>query len=186
MEVTFTHSTQSVTRIAICLSRFVRLRTLISASVLLLLFNSAVSAAVLGKLVQPYGSYGFTADDNILRIRDGMNPLPLLGTNNLFDMSHRFTGGVLLGKDIGRQQFNANLSWTHTRFKKFDQMNNNLKNFSGSWHWFPSHDTGPKVIWVQAMCNHWRLLCFNQVSKVSEPNKPNSLMPVGVSIRAGA
>jgi exopolysaccharide biosynthesis operon protein EpsL len=136
MEVTFTRSTQSVTRIAICLSRFIRLRTLISASVLLLLFNSTVSAAVLGKLVQPYGSYGFTADDNILRIRDGMNPLPLLGTNNLFDMSHRFTGGVLLGKDIGRQQFNANLSWTHTRFEKFDQMNNNLKNFSGSWHWF--------------------------------------------------
>jgi len=136
MEVTFTRSTQSITRIAIRLSQLVRLRTLISTGVLLLLFNPAVSAAVFGKLVQPYGSYGFTADDNLLRIRDKMNPLPILGTNNLFDMSHRFTGGVLLGKDIGRQQFNANLSWTHTRFEKFDQMNNNLKNFNGSWHWF--------------------------------------------------
>jgi len=136
MEVTFTRSTQSITRIAIRLSQLVRLRTLISAGVLLLLFGSTASAAVFGKLVQPFGSYGFTADDNMLRIRDGTDPLPILGTRNLFDISHRFTGGVLLGKDIGRQQFNANLNWTHTRFEKFDQMNNNLKNFSGSWHWF--------------------------------------------------
>lgn len=136
MEVTFTRSTQSVTRIAIHLLRLVRLQTLISAGILSLLFSSTASAAVFGKLIQPYGSYNFTADDNILRIRDGMNPLPLLGTNNLFDISHRFTGGVLLGKEIGRQQFNANLSWTHTRFERFDQMNNNLKNFSGGWRWF--------------------------------------------------
>jgi len=138
MEVTFTRSTQSVTRIgiAICLSRPVRLRTLTFAGALLLLLNSAASAGVFGKLVQPYGSYGFTADDNILRIRDKMDPRPILGTDNLFDMSHRFTGGVLLEKEIGRQRFNANLSWTHTRFERFDQMNNNLKNFSGSWHWF--------------------------------------------------
>ncbi|MDE2389138.1 MAG: hypothetical protein KGN35_08690 [Betaproteobacteria bacterium] len=136
MEVTFTRSTQSITCIAICLSRLARPRILISVGVLLLFVSSAASAAVLGKLIQPYGSYGFTADDNILRIRDKMDPLPVLGTNNLFDMSHRFTGGVLLGKEIGRQQFNANLSWTHTRFEKFDQMNNNLKNFSGSWRWF--------------------------------------------------
>jgi len=138
MEVTFTRSTQSVTciDIAICLSRPVRLRTLIFAGALLLLLNSAASAAVFGKLVQPYGSYGFTADDNLLRIRDKMDPRPMLGTDNLFDMSHRFTGGVLLEKEIGRQQFNANLNWTHTRFERFDQLNNNLKNFSGSWHWF--------------------------------------------------
>jgi exopolysaccharide biosynthesis operon protein EpsL len=136
MEVTFTRSTQSITRIAIRPSQLVRLQALISTGVLLLLFGSTASAAVFGKLVQPYGSYSFTADDNMLRIRDGMNPVPLLGTNNLFDMSHRFNGGVLLGKDIGRQQFNANLNWSHTRFEKFDQMNNNLKSFNGSWRWF--------------------------------------------------
>lgn len=136
MEVTFTRSTQSITCIAIRPSQLVRLQALISTGVLLLLFGSTASAAVFGKLVQPYGSYSFTADDNMLRIRDGMNPVPLLGTNNLFDMSHRFNGGVLLGKDIGRQQFNANLNWSHTRFEKFDQMNNNLKSFNGSWRWF--------------------------------------------------
>ncbi|QOJ19674.1 MAG: hypothetical protein HRU77_02525 [Gammaproteobacteria bacterium] len=135
MEVTFTRSTQSITCIAIRPSQLVRLQALISTGVLLLLFGSTASAAVFGKLVQPYGSYSFTADDNILRIRDKM-PTTALGTNNLFDMSHRFTGGVLLNKEIGRQQFNANLNWTHTRFERFDQMNNNLKNFNGSWRWF--------------------------------------------------
>ncbi|QOJ23614.1 MAG: hypothetical protein HRU78_08840 [Gammaproteobacteria bacterium] len=136
MEVTFTRITQSITRIAHCLSRLIRLRILISAGVLLLLFSHTASAALFGKLIQPYGSYSLTADDNILRIRDGTNPLPLLGTNNLFDISQRFTGGVLLEKEIGRQRFNANLNWTHTRFEKFNQMNNNLKSFNGSWQWF--------------------------------------------------
>lgn len=136
MEVTFTRITQSITPIAIRSSQFTRLPVFIFGGILLLPLSHSVSAAVLGKLVQPYGSYGFTADDNILRIRDGMNPLPLLGTSNLFDISHRLTGGVMFEKDVGRQRFNANLSWSHTRFEKFDQMNNNLKNFSGGWHWF--------------------------------------------------
>lgn len=135
MEVTFTRSTQSITRIAIRLSRLTRLQAQVSGGILLLLFSSTASAAVFGELIQPYGSYGFTADDNILRIRDKM-PLPVLGTSNFFDISHRFTGGVLLRKEIGRQKFNANLSWSHTRFEKFSQINNNLKNLNGSWHWF--------------------------------------------------
>ncbi|UJP06228.1 MAG: hypothetical protein LZF61_04440 [Nitrosomonas sp.] len=71
----------------------------------------------------------------MLRIRDRMDPTAILGTNNLFDMSHRFTGGLILEKEIGRQRFTANGNWTHTRFEKFDQMNNNLKSVNGNWNW---------------------------------------------------
>jgi exopolysaccharide biosynthesis operon protein EpsL len=136
MEVTFTRIAQFITPIAICFSRITRLQTLSAAGMVLLLCSHTAWAAAFGKLIQPFGSYGFTADDNMLRIRDGMNPAPLLGTSNLFDISHRFTGGVMFEKEVGRQRLNANVNWSHTRFEKFDQMNNNLKNFSGSWHWF--------------------------------------------------
>ncbi len=137
MEVTFTRSIhiQFITCIAICLSRLIQLRVQISGGILLLLLSFTSSAAIFGELIQPYGSYDFIADDNMLRIRDKM-PLPVLGANNFFDISHRFTGGVLLGKKIGRQQFNANLNWTHTQYERFNQMDNNLKNFSGGWRWF--------------------------------------------------
>lgn len=128
MEVIFT-------RKAIGLPRFFRLRFFTPG--ILLLFSSHIApAAVIGKVVQPFASYTFTADDNILRIRDKMDPLPLFGTSNLFDMSQRFTGGVILEKEISRQRLSANLNWSHTRFERFDQMNNNLKNFSGNWNWF--------------------------------------------------
>ena len=103
--------------------------------ILLSLLSSPVLAQTTGKVLQPYGSYTFTADDNILRIRDRMDPVPLLGTTNLFDMSQRFTGGLILEKEIGRQRFSANGNWTHTRFEKFDQMNNNLKSVNGNWNW---------------------------------------------------
>lgn len=121
-------------RIATGLPRFCRMRLFIPG-IFLLFFSHAALAAVFGKVVQPFASYTFTADDNILRIRDKMDPLPLFGTNNLFDMSQRFTGGVILEKEISRQRLSANLNWTHTRFEKFDQMNNDLKNFSGNWNW---------------------------------------------------
>ena len=103
--------------------------------ILLPLLSFPVIAQTTGKVIQPYGSYTFTADDNILRIRDRMDPVPILGTNNLFDMSQRFTGGLILEKEIGRQRFSANGNWTHTRFEKFDQMNNNLKSVNGNWNW---------------------------------------------------
>ncbi|MBK7493458.1 MAG: hypothetical protein IPI17_17125 [Nitrosomonas sp.] len=135
MEVTFTRIAQSITPIAICFSRVTRLQALTAAGMVLLLCSHAAWATAFGKLIQPFGSYGFTADDNMLRIRDRM-PTTALGTNNLFDISHRFTGGVMFEKEIERQRFNANFNWTHTRFEKFSQMDNNLKSLNGSWHWF--------------------------------------------------
>ncbi len=122
MEVTFTRIAQFITPIAICFSRITRLQALTTAGMVLLLCSHAAWATAFGKLIQPFGSYGFTADDNMLRIRDGMNPVPLLGMSNLFDISHRFTGGVMFEKEVGRQRLNANLNWSHTRFEKFDQM----------------------------------------------------------------
>ncbi len=136
MEVTLTNINQYFTRIAPCLTRPSRLQSFLPGILLLFFFNQPAFAVVIGKVVQPFASYTFTADDNILRIRDKMDPVPLLGTNNLFDMSHRFTGGLLFEKEISRQRLTANLNWTHTDFEKFNQMDNNLKNLNGNWNWF--------------------------------------------------
>ncbi len=136
MEVTLTSITQYLTRIATHFSRPSRLRLFLPGALLLFFFNQSAFAAVIGRVVQPFASYGFTADDNLLRIRDKMDPVPLLGTNNLFDMSHRFTGGLMFEKEISRQRLTANLNWTHTSFEKFNQMDNNLKSLNGNWNWF--------------------------------------------------
>lgn len=104
---------------------------------LIVLFSSPMAlASVIGRVVKPYGNYTFTADDNMLRIRDKADPLPLLGTTNLFDISHRLTGGAMLEKRISRQLFSANANFTHTRYERFSQINNDLKSFSGNWNWF--------------------------------------------------
>ena len=136
MEVTLTNINQYFTRIAPCFTRPSRLQSALPGVLLLFFLHQPASAAVIGKVVQPFGSYTYTADDNLLRIRDKVDPLPLLGTRNLFDMSHRFTGGLMFEKEISRQRLTANLNWTHTSFDKFNQMDNDLKSLTGNWNWF--------------------------------------------------
>lgn len=136
MEVTLTSIYQYLTRIAIHFPRPSRLWLFLPGILLLFFFNQSAFAAVIGKVVQPFASYTYTADDNLMRIRDKMDPVPLLGTRNLFDMSHRFTGGLMFEKEISRQRLTANLNWSHTQFDKFSFMDNNLKSLSGNWNWF--------------------------------------------------
>ncbi len=102
----------------------------------LLLFGLPIQATVVGKLIRPYASYAMTADDNILRIRDRTDAEALLGTSNLFDISHRFLGGAVIDKRISRQQLQFNGNWSHNRFEKFNQMNNNAMMLNGNWRWF--------------------------------------------------
>lgn len=97
---------------------------------------SGVHAAVIGKLIRPYMSYSMTVDDNILRIRDQMDSEALLGTNDLFDISHRFLGGAIVNKQISRQQLHFNGNWSHNRYERFSQINNNAYDLQGNWNWF--------------------------------------------------
>lgn len=90
---------------------------------------------MIGEMIRPYVSYTMLADDNILRIRDNLDAQALLGTNNLFDISHRFTGGAFFEKKISRQQFTANGSWSHNRYNKFNQINNDAIDLKGNWKW---------------------------------------------------
>ena len=98
----------------------------------------------IGNIVQPYGSYTFTGDDNMLRFRDHFNPNSIpdekirerAERGLLFDFSHRFTGGLKFNKTLGRQYFTADGNWTHNRFEYFDSMNNNLKSANGNLNWF--------------------------------------------------
>ncbi|WP_242447257.1 XrtB/PEP-CTERM-associated polysaccharide biosynthesis outer membrane protein EpsL [Nitrosomonas supralitoralis] len=110
---------------------------------LLLFFAPPIYAQTIGKVIQPFGSYIFTADDNILRIRDKMNTDSIANDSirnaiiqkDLFDMTHRFTGGVILQKEISRQRLSANFNYSRVQFDRFSIMDNNLKNFSGNWNW---------------------------------------------------
>jgi len=128
-----------------CLLRFIWLGFLVSGCMLLVfIIPFAAHAQTFGKVIQPYGSYIFTADDNLLRFRDNQrtDSIPDGALRNaiiqrdLFDMSHRFTGGAILQKEIGRQRLSANLNYSRVQFDKFSVMNNSLKNFSGNWNWF--------------------------------------------------
>lgn len=97
------------------------------------------------KVIQPYFNYSFTADDNILRMRDGFvnnpNLLPPskarddIANGNLADVSNRFTGGLLLNKEISRQKLTADLNWVYNKFERFSVMNNDFKNATGNWNW---------------------------------------------------
>ncbi len=111
---------------------------------MLVFFNSSTHAQqTFGKVIQPFGSYTYTADDNILRIRDNqrVDNIPdgtirsAILQKDLFDMSHRFTGGVILQKEISRQRLSANFNYSRVQFDRFSIMDNNLKNFSGNWNW---------------------------------------------------
>ena len=122
IEVTFTSAHQYITHIMVYFLRSNRLRILLPSALLLFSFSHPVLAVVFGKVLQPYASYGLTADDNILRIRDNTDPISLLRspvlhnafiTGNLFDFSHRFTGGLIFEKEISRQRLSANFNWTH-------------------------------------------------------------------------
>lgn len=107
--------------------------------------NLAPNKFAPNKIIQPYFDYTFIADDNIMRARDGLvkNPSVLpasqfrdeLLKNNLSDFSNRFTGGVLLNKEISRQRFSADLSWAYNKFERFSFMNNDFKKAIGNWDW---------------------------------------------------
>lgn len=99
-------------------------------------FHALVHATVIGKLIRPYMSYTMTADDNILRIRDHMDAEALLGTNKLFDFSHSFLAGAIVDKQISRQKLNINGNWSHNRYERFSQINNNAYDLQGNWNWF--------------------------------------------------
>jgi exopolysaccharide biosynthesis operon protein EpsL len=146
MEVTFTRVNSSIIHPTVC---FLWLRRyplcfLIPGALTLFLFNHATRAAEFSKVLKPYASYTTIADDNILRIRDNFDPQniesprirDLVSQGKLADVSHRMTGGVIFQKEISRQRLSADLSWTYNKFQRFHEMDNDLKNFRGNWHWF--------------------------------------------------
>lgn len=134
IEVTFTGIHQYITRTMICMKR---LWPFVPMGLFLFFFSHSTLAAGIGNnVLQPYLNYTFTADDNMLRIRDKMDPQTLLGTNNLSDITQRIAGGVILEKDISRQRLSANLNWSYNKYERFTQMDNDARDFKGNWNWF--------------------------------------------------
>ncbi len=107
--------------------------------------NKFLQPSASSKLIQPYFSYTFVADDNMTRLRDGTraNPGSLPDSQvkdeaqkgNFADISNRFTGGVLLNKEISRQRFTADLNWAYNKFERFSDMSRDFKNAAGNWNW---------------------------------------------------
>lgn len=109
----------------------------------LFFFSHSAVAEEFSKILRPYFSYTTTADDNMLRIRDNFNTQfvesprirALIDQGKLADISHRMTGGVIFQKEISRQKLSADLSWTYNKFQRFHEIDNDLKNARGNWHW---------------------------------------------------
>ncbi|GKS68491.1 exopolysaccharide biosynthesis operon protein EpsL [Nitrosomonas sp. PY1] len=97
----------------------------------------------LGRVIQPYFTYGLVVDDNIMRIRKRSNPNQLdesqvkdeLLKGHKSDITNRFVGGVLLNKEFGRQRFTGDLNWAYNKFERFSDMSQDFKNAAGSWNW---------------------------------------------------
>lgn len=140
----FTRINWYITHIVVCFLRLSRLRLLVPGAVLLCCFSHLAMAEEFSKVVKPYFNYTLTADDNMMRIRDHLNPSfitdvrirDLITQGKLADISQRFTGGVLFEKTISRQRLSADLNWTYNKFERFHAINNDLKNFKGNWNWF--------------------------------------------------
>lgn len=136
-------------RVVSCLLRLcipiVLLLMLVVSSAVAVDSNKFLQPSASSKLIQPYFSYTFVADENMMRIRDGIkaNPSGLqdsqakdqIQKGHLADISNRFVGGVLLNKEISRQRFTADLNWAYNKFERFSDMSNDFKNATGNWNW---------------------------------------------------
>ena len=126
-----------IRNVATCFITKNKVKICLANTAVLLFFCHPSHASIVGKMIRPYMSYTMLADDNILRIRDNIDSqaLPNINTNNLFDISHRITGGAVFDKKISRQHLSANGSWSHTRFEKFNSLNNKAIDLNGNWNW---------------------------------------------------
>ena len=146
IEVTFSSISPYIARLLgffLWLGRRRPLRSFILGVLSLFFFSHSAVAQEFSKMLKPYFSYTTTADDNMLRIRDRFEPeniesqriRDLVSQGKLADISHRMTGGVIFQKEISRQRLSADLSWTYNKFHRFHEIDNDLKNARGNWHW---------------------------------------------------
>lgn len=144
IETTFTRINSYSARIVVCFLQLSRLWPVIPGILPLFFFSHSAPAKEFSKVFKPHFNYTVTADDNILRIRDNLNPAniedagirDLISQGKLADVSNRMTGGILFEKEVSRQRFIADFNWTYTKFERFSPMDNNLKSANGKWNWF--------------------------------------------------
>lgn len=126
--------------------------------------NKFMQPSVSSKLIQPYFSYTLVADDNIMRIRDRLDLTDLpdsqvkdeIQKGHRSDISNRFTGGVLLNKEISRQRFTGDLNWTYNKFERFSDMSKDFKNAVGNWNW----NVGKRLTGNMGVTYHESLMPF--------------------------
>ncbi len=105
-------------------------------ALLMISFCPSSLAVGIGGMFRPYLDYTVVADDNILRIRDGIDARTLLGTSKLSDISQSFVGGVIFEKEISRQRLSANVNYGQTKFVRFNQIDSSNRDLRGNWNWF--------------------------------------------------
>lgn len=93
-----------------------------------LLCQNVLAAA--GDTFQPYISYTYSYDDNLLR-----QPTGQVINANTADTYRRTEGGLMVDKSIGRQHVTANFNFSRTNFHQYTKLDNDAKDFQASWNW---------------------------------------------------
>jgi exopolysaccharide biosynthesis operon protein EpsL len=96
------------------------------------------AAAGAGDTFQPYLSYAYTHDDNLLRLPDGQRTTP-----DTADTYRRAEGGLMVDKRYSQQHVTAKFNLSRTTFDRFTRLDNNGKELQANWDWhLGSHLSG--------------------------------------------
>lgn len=90
----------------------------------------APAQAALSDTIHPFASLGYSYEDNLLRLPDGV-----AGPDGRSDTLTQAQVGLQFDRPVGRQDFSGQLSVTRVSFDRYSQLDYNGKDFSGQWSW---------------------------------------------------
>ncbi len=106
-----------------------------------LLIGSAIGVpayAMEGDTRQPYVSYAYFHDDNLLRVPAAQ--MAAAPDQQYSDNYRRAEGGIMFDKYVSRQHFTGNVDMNRTSFSRFTELDNNGKDLLVNWKWQLGND----------------------------------------------
>ncbi|HSO05786.1 MAG TPA: XrtB/PEP-CTERM-associated polysaccharide biosynthesis outer membrane protein EpsL [Pelomicrobium sp.] len=88
-----------------------------------------------GDVFSPYAFAGYTYDDNLLRLPDGVSAPAGDGTPRRGDQVLHYGAGLILDKPISRQRFYANLAYRQDEYNHFSQLDLGAPAVDAYWAW---------------------------------------------------
>lgn len=93
------------------------------------------AGAATDDVIQPFASFTYAYDDNLLRLHDRAAAVALLGTDQLSDVLRRAQAGLLIEKKISKQLLTARMSGSRTTFSRFSELDHNGRDLLARWNW---------------------------------------------------